>query len=124
MPFQIVTLACGRNSSRLAMIRMFHIYWRSAICTMLLTLEPLQCVPAITSMQSRSAINLGSTNRSNPHSARIVHASTHLDITIALLETLCLQRLFQKGHWQAKCCSSKNRQYNVPVDNQSKGMCG
>ena len=49
-----------------------------------LSLELLQCVLTKPSLQSGSPVNL----RSNPHSARIVHASTHLDVTIALLESL------------------------------------
>ena len=41
------------NSSWSAVIRVFHIYWRSAIHTMLLNLEHLQCVLAKPSMQSK-----------------------------------------------------------------------
>ena len=88
MPFQMVTLSCRRNFSRLVAIRVSDIYWRSAVHTMPLSLELLQCVLAKTSMQYRSLIDLGSSHRSTHHSARIAHAITHLDVTIALLKSL------------------------------------
>ena len=88
VPFQMVTLSCRRNFSRSDTIGLIHIYWRSAIHTMPLSLELLQCVLAKPSMQSRSPINLRSNYSCNPHSARISHANTHLDMTIALLESL------------------------------------
>ena len=87
----MVTLSCRRNFSRLATIRVFHIHWRSAIQTMPLSLEPLQCVLAKPSMQSRRPMNL----RSNSHHAKIAHASTHLNVTVALLENLSA-KVFQK----------------------------
>ena len=98
MPFQMVTLSCRRNFSRSVVIKVFHIYWRSAIHTMPLSQELLQCVLAKPSMQSRSLINLRSSCRSIPHSARIVHTSTHLGVTIAQLACLkvCLQGLLKK----------------------------
>ena len=87
----MVTLSCIRNCSRLDAIRVFYIYWRSALHTMPLSLELLQCVLAKPSMLSRHAINLRSNHRSNPHSARNVHTSTHLDVTIALIESLSVR---------------------------------
>ena len=63
-------------------------------------------------MQSRSPINLGSRHRSNLYSARIVHASTCLDMTIALLKVV------------PKIANGRPSQFTTSVDNQLKGMCG
>ena len=63
--------------------------------TMPLSLELLQCVLAKPSMEYRSPINLKSNCRNIPHSARIAHASTLLDMTIALLESMST-RLFEE----------------------------
>ena len=41
----------------------------------------------------------------------------------AAQESAC-KGCLKKGHWQAKCHSSKNNQSTAPVDNQSKGMHG
>ena len=61
-----------------------------------LSLELLQCVLAKLSMQYRSPIILKSNHRSIPHSPRIAHASTHLDVTIALLESLSAKVAWRK----------------------------
>ena len=95
MPFQMVTFSCRRNFSRSAVTRVSHIYWRSAVHTTPLSLELLQCVLVKSSMQYRSSIDLESNHRSIPHSARIAHASNHLDMTIAVLKSLSA-KLFEE----------------------------
>ena len=99
-------------------------YWRSAIHTMLLSLELQQCALAKPSIQYRSPTDPNSNHRSIPHSARIAHADTHLDMTVALLQVSVCKGGLKKGHWQAKCSSSKNSQSTALVDNQSKGTHG
>ena len=84
-------LSCGRNFSRSVMTRVSHMYWRSAIHTVPFSLELPQCVLAKPSMQYRNPVNLKSNHRSISHSARIAHTSTHLDVTIALLESLSVR---------------------------------
>ena len=74
--------------SRSVETRVSHIYWRSAIHTIPLSLELLQCVLTKPSVPYRSPINLKSNHRSIPHSAGIAHASTYLDVTIALPKSL------------------------------------
>ena len=52
------------------------------------------------------------------------HASTHLGMTFALSQESVCRGCSKKGHWQAKCHSSKKNQSTAPVDSQSKGMPG
>ena len=67
-----------RSFSRSVETRVPHTYWRSAVHTMPLSPELLQCVLAKLSTQYRSPIDLKSNHRSIPCSARIAHTSTHL----------------------------------------------
>ena len=76
------------------------------------------------SMQYRSPINLESNHRSIPHSARIVHTSTHLGMDNCPAQESVCKGCLKKGHWQAKSHSSKKYQSTAPVDIQSKGMPG
>ena len=92
----MVTLSYRRSFSRSVETRVSHTYWRSAMHTMPLSLELLQCVLAKPSMQYRGPINLKSNHRSIPHSARIAHASTHLGVTIALPESLSAEVVQRK----------------------------
>ena len=85
---QMVKLSYGRSFSRSVETRVSHTYWRSAIHTIPLSLELLQCVLAKPSMQYRSPINLESKHTGIPHCVRIAHASTHLGMTIVLPESL------------------------------------
>ena len=112
----MVTLSCRRNFSRSVVTRVSHIYWRSGIHTMPLSLELLQCVLAKASIQCRSPINLKSTHRRIPHSAKIADASTHLDVTIALLKILSASA---RVVWRKDIGKP-----TTPVDNQSKGTHG
>ena len=96
MPFQMVTLSYRRSFSRSVKTRVSHIYWRSAIHTMLLSLEPLQCMLAKLSMQYRSPIDHESSHRSIPHSARIAYTSTDLGMTTALPKSLSAKVVWRK----------------------------
>ena len=96
MPFQMVTLSYRRGFSRSVETRVSHTYWRSAVHTMPLSLELLQCVLAKPSMQYRSPINLESSHSSVPHSARIAHASTHLGMTIVPPKSLSAEVVQRK----------------------------
>ena len=84
----MVTLSYRRSFSRSVKTRMSNIHWRSAIDTIPLSVELLQCVLAKPSMQYRSPIDLESNHRNMPHSARTAHASTHLVVTIVLPKSL------------------------------------
>ena len=86
----------GKELSRSVKTRVSHTYWKSAIHTMPLSLELLQCVLAKPLMQYRSPINLKSNHRSIPHSARIAHASTHLGMTIAPPKSLSAEVVQRK----------------------------
>ena len=115
MPFQMVTLSYGRNFSWSVETRVSHIYWRSAIHTMPLSLELLQCVLAKPSMFYRSVINLKSSHRSIPHRARNAHATTHLDVTTALLKSLPAKVVWRKDIGKPSVIPARKKQYTDPI---------
>ena len=84
-PSLMLTLSCGRNSSRSIMRKKYHIYWRLVTCTMLLSPEQLQCVLVKPYMPSAKAINPRRTSHRSPlHSAPTAPIHTPLAMTTAL----------------------------------------
>ena len=69
----------------------FHIYWRYVVHTLPLSLELLQCVLANHQCSPEVLSTLEATAEVTPHSVRIAHASSHLDVTIALLKSLSVK---------------------------------
>ena len=84
-PSQMLTLSCGRISSRSVVIKRCHTYWRLVIHIMPLTLKQLQCVLVKPSTSSAKAISPIKTNHKSPHhSAPTAPIHTFLAMTTAL----------------------------------------
>ena len=124
MPFQMMALSCGRNFSRSVKTRVSHIYWRSAIHTMPLSMELLQCVLAKLSLQYRSLVYLKKQPQKHPSWCQNDTCQHPPGCDNCPAQGSVCKGCLKKGHWQAKCCSSKNSQSTALVDNQSKGMLG
>ena len=120
----MVTLSYGRSFSRSVKTRVSHTYWRSAIHTMPLSVELLQCVLAKPSMQYRSPINLKSNLRSIPHSAQNCTHQHPLGHDKCPAQESVYRGCLKKGHWQAKYHSSKKNQSTTALHSQSKGTPG
>ena len=102
----MLTLSCGRNSSRSVATKRYHIYWRLVIHIMPLSLKPLQCMLVKPYMPSAKAVS----PRKTTHKSLLLSAPTAPVHTPWQGQLSCtdhhLQRLFKKGHWHAKCHSS------------------
>ena len=118
------TLSCRRNFSRSVVTRVSHIYWRSAIHTIPLSLELLQCVLPKPSMQYRSPVYLESSHRSIPHSTRITHASTHLDVTIALLKSPSAKVVWRKDIGRPSVIPERTTNLLLNQLKGKHGQCG